>query len=326
MDEKQLLFIVNPNAGKTAIKDSLFDVIVCFAKAGYRVEVYPTKDKDDAARVVREEGANYDLIVCAGGDGTLQNTVNGLMQMPEPRKPIGYIPVGSTNDFARSLYISRNPVKAANQIVAGKTVAVDVGQFNDNNFIYIAAFGAFTAVSYATNQRLKKFLGHSAYMLEGLKEFANLKPYNIRAILDDQQIVGSFLFGMVTNSHSVGGFRLRGGQYVSLDDGKFEVMLVRKPSNIVQYQKLATMVLTNNFDEDSDLVYMTKASDIQIYSDESIAWTLDGESGGEMKEVFIRNLEKSATFYLDNQGSAGVDCYDLEEVEVSLDDYEDGWD
>ena len=166
---KRLLFIINPKAGRTAIRNDLFEIIMVFSQAGYEVVTYPTQGPEDAERKVRVDGEDYDLIVCAGGDGTLDNTVCGYSKMGHKKVPLGYIPVGTTNDFARSLRISRKPIEAANQIVNGKCTKVDIGQFADKSFIYIAAFGIFTDVSYNTNQSLKKAIGHSAYIIEGIK-------------------------------------------------------------------------------------------------------------------------------------------------------------
>ncbi len=341
--KKRLLFIINPNAGKTAIKDSLFEIIMVFSEAGYEVVTYPTTGPTDAERKVVADGADYDLIVCAGGDGTLENTVSGYMLMGEKKIPLGYIPCGSTNDFARTVDIPSNKVKAAKDIVNGTPRFLDVGQFAEKFFIYIASFGVFTEVSYSTNQSLKKVMGHSAYVVEGLKDLANIKVYNLNIEFDKETISGEFIFGMVTNSLSVGGFKLRGTKHVILDDGKFDCLFVRKPEKIADVQRLLTQVLTNNIKDDNPLIYMTKSSKVVVKSDDEIKWTLDGEFGGAHKEVEIINHQKAlkiclnGEYYLeeaieefepeDDMDNDGIpDDSDESTFADYGDDFEDGWD
>ena len=341
--KKRLLFIINPNAGKTAIKDSLFEIIMVFSEAGYEVVTYPTTGPTDAERKVVADGADYDLIVCAGGDGTLENTVSGYMLMGEKKIPLGYIPCGSTNDFARTVDIPSNKVKAAKDIVNGTPRFLDVGQFAEKFFIYIASFGVFTEVSYSTNQSLKKVMGHSAYVVEGLTDLANIKVYNLNIEFDKETISGEFIFGMVTNSLSVGGFKLRGTKHVILDDGKFDCLFVRKPEKIADVQRLLTQVLTNNIKDDNPLIYMTKSSKVVVKSDDEIKWTLDGEFGGAHKEVEIINHQKAlkiclnGEYYLeeaieefepeDDMDNDGIpDDSDESTFADYGDDFEDGWD
>lgn len=306
---KKLLFIINPNAGKTAIKDVLFEIIMVFSDAGYEVVTYPTTGPTDAERKVKTDGADYDLIVCAGGDGTLENTVSGYMLMGEKKVPLGYIPCGSTNDFARTVEIPSNKVQAAKDIVNGTPKCLDVGQFEDKYFIYIASFGVFTEVSYNTNQSLKKVMGHSAYVVEGIKDLANVKAYKLEADFDGKVVTGEFIFGMITNSLSVGGFKLRGTKHVVLDDGKFDCLLVRKPANVADVQKILTQVLTNNIEDKDDIFFIAKASKVVIKSEEKIKWTLDGEFGGAHDEVTIINHQKILKLCLDGK-------YSLDEADI----------
>ena len=341
--KKRLLFIINPNAGKTAIKDSLFEIIMVFSEAGYEVVTYPTTGPTDAERKVVADGADYDLIVCAGGDGTLENTVSGYMLMGDKKIPLGYIPCGSTNDFAKTVDIPSNKVKAAKDIVNGTPRFLDVGQFADKYFIYIASFGVFTEVSYSTNQSLKKVMGHSAYLVEGLKDLANIKNYNLSVEFDRETISGEFIFGMVTNSLSVGGFKLRGTKHVVLDDGKFDCLFVKKPEKIADVQRLLTQVLTNNIKDDNPLIYMTKSSKVVVKSDDEIKWTLDGEFGGAHKEVEIINHQKALKICLDGEYylEEAIEEFDPEDDKDNDgipddsdestfadygDDFEDGWD
>lgn len=328
---KKLLFIINPKAGKTAIKSELFEIILVFSEAGYEVITYPTKGPDDAERKVIEEGANYDLIVCAGGDGTLENTICGYMKMGDEKVPIGYIPVGTTNDFARSLKISRKPVEAAKQIVAGREHTIDVGCMSDKYFIYIAAFGMFTDVSYSTKQSLKKVMGHSAYVIEAIKSIANFKSYKIEADFDGLVVTGDYIYGMVTNSMSVAGFKLRGAKHVALDDGKFDCLLIRKPETASELQQILSCMLSNNI-EDSEMFFECKASKVVVHCEEEIPWTLDGEFGGNKKDVIITNEQQAVNLFyndkLDNiEENIGVDELAVtDNGDILSDDFDDDFD
>ncbi|MGN0435964.1 MAG: diacylglycerol/lipid kinase family protein [Wujia sp.] len=289
---KKLLFVINPKAGKTAIKNDFFDIMLAFSEAGYEVAPYFTTGSDDAERKLIADGADYDLIVCAGGDGTLENTVCGYMKMGDKKAPLGYIPVGTTNDFARSHKISRRPLEAAKQIIDGKISQIDVGKFDDKYFIYIAAFGIFTDISYTTKQSLKKVMGHSAYVLEGIKNIANVKSYKIRGEFDGALLTGSYIYGMVTNSMSVAGFKIRGTKHAILDDGKFDCLFIRTPKNPAELQSIITAMLTNEIDG-NEMFFEFKASRVKIECEEAIPWTIDGEFGGDKTEVVINN-EKQA--------------------------------
>jgi len=267
------------------------DIIDVFAQAGYFVTTYPTKFQGDAINAVRErERGVYEFIVCCGGDGTLDEVVTGMMQCEE-RLPIGYIPAGSTNDFAKSLGISNNMVEAAKGIVDGKLFACDIGEFNEDAFVYIAAFGLFTEVSYATEQNLKNALGHTAYILEGVKSLSAVKTYRMKIESEEVTTEGEFVYGMITNSSSVGGFKNVTAKDIELDDGKFEVTLVKIPANLTELQNVAKSLVTRKFD--SECVQCFKTSYIKITSEDEVSWTLDGEFGGNHTKVEIRNEHKA---------------------------------
>ena len=202
---QKMLFVYNPRAGKAQIRSNLLDIIDIFTKAGYEVTAYPTQATGDAIKAVKERHDGYDIVACCGGDGTLDEVVNGMMQCEE-KLPVGYIPAGSTNDFASSLKIPKNMIKAADVVVNGINYACDIGRFNQESFIYVAAFGLFTDVSYGTKQDIKNVLGHAAYLLEGVKRLPSVRAYPLRIMCNEDVIEGEFLYGMVTNSHSVGGF------------------------------------------------------------------------------------------------------------------------
>ena len=287
---KRLLFVYNPNAGKGLLKPKLADVLDIFVKAGYDVTVYPTQCYQDAYNKVLHADEDYDLIVCSGGDGTLDETVTGMMNRGK-KIPIGYIPAGTTNDFANSLHIPRDILKAANTAVNGELFACDVGTFNDDNFAYIAAFGLFTDVSYQTKQNVKNVLGHLAYILEGVKRLYNVPSYRLKVTYDDAVIEDQFIFGMVTNSRSVGGFRSVVGKNVVFDDGKFEVTLIKTPKNAIELQEIIGALLIEQVD--TKHMYTFKTSKICFEAKEEIPWTLDGEFGGRHDCVQICN-EKQA--------------------------------
>lgn len=287
---KRLLFIYNPHAGKELLKPKLSDIIDIFVKAGYEVVAYPTQSYQDAyKKVLKYDAKEYELIVCSGGDGTIDEVVTGMMQRRE-RTPIGYIPTGTTNDFANSLHIPKGLLKAADNAVNGTLFPCDVGKFNDDIFVYVAAFGIFTDVSYETKQEMKNILGHMAYILEGTKRLFNVPSYRIKVTHDDEVIEDEFIFGMVTNSRSVGGFRNMIGKQVAFDDGLFEVTLIKRPKNPIALQEIIAALLIEQID--TKHMYTFKTGHITFESLEEIPWTLDGEFGGEHDEVVIDNLNK----------------------------------
>lgn len=289
---KNLLFIVNPSAGKKHIKSKLFEIVDLFVKAEYNVRVYPTQAKEDAVRIVSEEGWLYDLIVCAGGDGTLDEVVTGCMKCGCDT-PIGYIPCGTTNDFARSLGIPKDPIRAAKRIVKYPPKPIDVGSFNGDYFIYVAAFGAFTDVTYTTPQGYKNYLGHAAYVLEGIKSVPSLTSYHLKVEYDDNIIEDDFFIGMITNSLTVGGFPNPNSKIAEFDDGMYEALLVKYPTNPIDLQATVTAYLMGEFNP--EYMYQFKAKKIIIESPEAITWTLDGEFGGSVTYAEIENLKRAVS-------------------------------
>ncbi len=289
--KKKMLFIYNPRAGKSQIRSNLLDMIDIFVKAGYEVTAYPTQAQGDGIRAVTERQIGYyDMIACSGGDGTLDEVVTGMMRC-EKRLPIGYVPAGTTNDFAGSLGIPRSMERAARVIVDGRSFRCDVGGFNENIFVYIAAFGLFTDVSYETRQDMKNVLGHMAYVLEGMRKLSKVKSYALKVISGDKVIKGDFIFGMITNSLSVGGFKKITGDNVKLDDGVFEITLIKRPGNPVELNTIMAAMVNRNID--TDLMECFTASELQIESQEEISWTLDGEFGGRHSRVEIRNYKQA---------------------------------
>lgn len=286
---KTMLFIINPRAGREQIRGKLLEILDLFSGAGYQVQVHVTQEPKDATQIVRQYGRDVQLVVCSGGDGTLNEVISGLIELEQPPF-LGYIPAGSTNDYASSLQIPKSMMEAAQNILSGQPYPIDVGSFcGELYFIYIAAFGAFTEVSYQTPQDKKNLLGHQAYVLEGVKSLAALKTYTMKVEWEDQVLEEEFVFGMVTNTISVGGFKGLVTQSVALNDGEFEVLLIRKPrtpkdlSNIISYMFLK--------EEPNDYVYKFKARELKITSQAPVDWVLDGEFGGSRTEVTILNLQ-----------------------------------
>ncbi len=290
----KLLFIVNPKSGKGQIKSSLLEILDIFVRAGYEPTMHITQSVLDAKETVKARAAEYDCIVCSGGDGTLNETVAGLLE-EGLTIPLCYIPAGSTNDFASSLKIPKNMKNAARLIAEGRQFQCDVGSFNERYFNYVAAFGAFTEVSYATPQQMKNVLGYQAYIIEGMKKLTSIKPAIMEVEHDGKMIEGEFLYGMISNSTSVGGFKKLVGRSVRMDDGVFEVTLLRKPKSTAELQNILTSIISA--DMSSEALYTFKASQLTIHSPEEVPWVLDGEYGGAPKEIAVSVKEKALNIF-----------------------------
>ncbi len=290
MNRQKMLFIYNPHAGKAQIRSNLLDMIDIFTKAGYEVTTYPTQMQGDAQSVFHRDMDAYEMIVCSGGDGTLDEVVTGMMETGV-QIPLGYIPAGTTNDFAKSLHIPRNMIKAANSVVNGRDYYCDVGSFNNDIFVYIAAFGLFTDVSYETDQELKNNLGHLAYVLKGINKLSTIESFPMAISYDGITIEGEFIFGMITNSLSVGGFKAMGCQEVDLDDGLFEATFIKKPETLNEMNKIILFLLGNCVSD--PCIINIKVSNLKIKALYSIPWTLDGEFGGNHSQVTIDNHKKA---------------------------------
>ena len=285
--KKKVLFIVNPKSGKGSIRNKLLDIVDIFIKADFDLTLYISQSAGDARAKAKEVEGKYELIICSGGDGTLDEVISGVMEC-EKRSAIGYIPCGSTNDFAHSLKIPTSMTKAAEHIAAWKEFPCDIGRFNDDYFVYIAAFGLFTDVSYETSQDVKNVLGHLAYILEGMKKLTEIKSYPMKVESEEMTLEGNFLFGMVTNSTSVGGFRNITGKHVHLDDGVFEVTLIKTPQNILELNEIIQAVIAGK-SENNKYFYQFRSKAVKFISDDPVAWTLDGEFGGYHEVVDVKN-------------------------------------
>ncbi len=292
MDRKRLLFVFNPCSGKAQIKNQLAEIVDTMVKAGYEVTIYPTQCAGDATEKIQSEAGSYDLVVCSGGDGTLDEVVTGMMHR-EHKTLLGYIPAGSTNDFASSLGIPKDMVGAAKTAVSGVPFACDIGKFNGDYFVYVAAFGLFTDVSYKTSQEWKNVLGHAAYILEGAKCLHDIPAYRMQVEYNNRCIQDEFIYGMISNSTSIGGFKGMTGKDVLLDDGLFEVTLIKKPRNPMELNEIIAALI--NLVDDTDMVYSFKTSEVKFTSTTEIPWTLDGEYGGSHEEVLVKNLKQTVS-------------------------------
>ncbi len=284
---KKMLFLINPVSGKLVLNDSLMEVVEVFAKGDYEINVRLTKDLDDMIEAAGR-ASEYDIVVCCGGDGTL-NIVAGEVYKNGGDTLIGYIPGGTTNDFANSRRIDMVAVGAAKQIVDGKVRNTDLGILNGKPFVYVAAFGMFSDVSYMTSRELKQNLGHMAYVIEGVKSFGTAKPYSAKITYDGGVIEGDFIYGMVSNSRRVGGFEMPIMQNALYDDGEMEIVLVRQPKTAADIQKIINILVTQT--PDDNMVYLLKTTKARFESESEIPWTLDGEYGGSYKEADIEVKE-----------------------------------
>ena len=292
---RKLLFLVNPQAGKAAIRGQLLRIVDTFVRAGWMPTIYTSQRTGELPALVAREAPNYDLVVCSGGDGTLNETLNGLMHL-ERRPPLGYIPAGTTNDFASSLGIPKTMLKAAQAAVDGVPVSVDVGKFGERFFAYVAAFGAFTDVTYVTPQHIKNSLGRLAYLVEGAQRLSSLKTYPLHLEYDGGETDGEFLVGLISNSSYVAGLPVGRWIDTSMSDGLLEVTLVRKPNLMIELTRVASNLLLGELDP--ELIFSVKTKRLRITSPEPIPWTLDGEYGGSPSEVTIENLYRALTIHL----------------------------
>ena len=284
---KKLLFIVNPRAGKNKSRAPLFDVVSRFSDAGYLVRVYTTRKRGDATAVAAEAGGEFDTVVCAGGDGTLNETIAGLMTLSD-RPTVGYLPCGSTNDFAASLRIPLKIEEAAEAVASGEPHPLDVGWHNGRYFAYVASFGAFTKASYNAPQTTKNALGHFAYVLEGLNSLDTLRPYRCRVIADGEIIEGEFIFGAVCNTTSLAGMVKLNPHRVDMRDGKFELLLLQSPKTALEVQNLIVAMTSMQYDYPG--VYFRHVREALVETEEELPWSLDGEYAPGAQRVEIRNI------------------------------------
>ena len=285
---KKMLFVMNPFAGQRKANKLLPEILSVFNRAGYDPTTYITAGPGDAIQVVERLAPEMELVVCCGGDGTFNETITGLIKSGA-QVPVGYIPAGSTNDFAASLKLSTNILEAAQDIMLGQPVAYDVGKFGGRYFSYVASFGAFTRASYSTPQTVKNALGHTAYLLEGITELSQIRKEHIRMELDDEVIEDDFLFGAVSNSTSVGGVLTLDPRQVDLGDGLLEILLIRAPRNLTELSECILALQLQNYSNCSTITFRS-ARKVRIFANPDMPWTLDGERENGHEEVLAENL------------------------------------
>ena len=290
MTMKKLLFLMNPNAGQRKANKHLPEIIGLFNHYGYEVTIFITTGPGSGAAIVEPRADQYDLIVCAGGDGTLNEAISGVLRAGS-RCPIGYIPCGSTNDFAATLKLPTDVMKAALDIMEGSAVEYDVGRFNGRYFSYIASFGALTQVSYTTPQNLKNALGHLAYVLSGITALPQIRSIPMELELDGAPVEGKYIFGAVSNSTSLGGVFTLNPRLVDLSDGKFEVMLVRLPKDPAELAQCVTALQNGTYD--CAAITFRSVSSLTVRQDPQVAWTLDGERAEGAEIIRIDNLHRA---------------------------------
>ncbi|MBP3414403.1 MAG: diacylglycerol kinase family lipid kinase [Clostridia bacterium] len=284
---KKALLIVNPFAGKNRAKGGLLDIVRILNRGRYAVTTLVTEYRGHAT-VIAQGAKNWDIIICFGGDGTLNEVITGMLR-GGCRIPLGYIPAGSTNDFANSLRLSKNIKEAARDIVMGQPTPVDVGMFGDKYFTYVASFGAFTKASYATPYQAKKALGHAAYVLEGVKEIPEIRAERASFSTPEGDFEGEYIWGAVANTTSIGGVVTIAPKVVRLDDGKFELLLIRKPNSVNELNQCIISMLTQNYD--CDLIDFISTDRVTVTSGKLFNWTLDGEKVRGQNIIEVKNIK-----------------------------------
>lgn len=290
------LMIINPLSGKMVLTRHYAEITDIFKDAGYNLDVRCTTGQGSASEIVKKNAGDCDLVICCGGDGTLNGIINGVMECKK-KLPIGYIPCGTTNDFASSIGLSKNVVTAARDVVSGVVGQVDVGKFGDTYFSYVASFGAFTQSSYTTPQNMKNTFGHLAYVVEGVKELPYLKPTALRLTTDTGEVCeGEYVLGAIANTTSIGGIIKLDKARVDMSDGEFEVLLIRYPKNILDLNNIITSLNLNDY-ENPSMVFL-RAKELTVESAEPIQWSVDGECFEAKEKEKIKNYQKAINIIL----------------------------
>lgn len=295
---KRNLIIINPCSGKKRANKYMTDIVDVFTKGGYMSTVLTTTQRGDGTLYAAEYAGDFDLVTCIGGDGTFNEVVAGLLES-KSGTPIGYIPAGSTNDFASSLGLSSGIVTAAKDIVVGETIPLDIGSFNGRKFSYVASFGAFTQASYATPQSVKNMLGHLAYILEGVTSLTSIKPEHMIIETEDNVYEDDYIFGAVSNSTSLAGILTLDPEYVDMGDGLFELLLVKSPKNLIDLTEIVHMLTTQNYD--SGMLTFVNSDRFRVHASEDTPWSLDGEYQEGASEIFIENLHNAINLVINKK-------------------------
>ena len=293
--KKNLLIIINPKSGKTKNRKKLPEIIKNFKKIGYKTTVIYTKINYSATRIIEKYGKGMDMLVCCGGDGTLHEVINAIVKFDLHLK-LSFIPLGTMNDFAKTIHISQKGLSQIKDMNDFEIVCSDVGQFNKKNFNYVAAFGAFTRVSYGTSQKLKNMFGKLAYFLSGIEQLRKINGYQLNVRFNGKEVEDKFIYGAISNSKSIGGFEWFDKDEIKLDDGRFEMILIKEPKNILHVIKILYLLLKRNYDN-SYFIY-DKVDKLEINAKEYIKWTLDGELGAVSKKTKVENMNKRIQYII----------------------------
>lgn len=287
--KKEILVIVNPCAGRGKINKYIPDICENLEKQGYELEVEYTSKERNGREIIKNYMRYIDAVIVCGGDGTLNEVINGVIESNK-KINVTFIPFGTTNDFARTLKMPVNKLKLSKSLSKYSKKEIDIGNFNNRYFYYVAAFGVFSDISYVTKQKDKNRFGRLAYFKEAIKKIKNMKkfkPYEVSIVTDNEIIKDKFIYGGVTNSFSIGGFKWFRKDEMSLNDGLFEVVLIKEPKNFGTIMKIAYSLLTKRFDQKN--IYYLKTKHLKFDFEENVTWTLDGEKGQETKEILIEN-------------------------------------
>lgn len=285
-----LLFVYNPHSGMQTISRKLAEIVSIWTAVGFDVTVHPTQGSGDCRQTVARLAIGFDRVVVAGGDGTHNEAVNGLLDI-DYRSPYGYIPCGSTNDFSHSVGIPIQIPAAAKNCLYGTPFAYDIGMMNNRAFTYVAGFGAFTEVTYSTPQQQKNTLGYAAYIISALSSLQNIVPYHVKYASKEKSGEGEYVLGLVTNTLQVGGMKNILPQDIALNDGVFEVILVKNPRNPLELNKILMSAMKHDFY--ADCFEYFKTSQIVFESKSPLSWTLDGENGGSHYKTEISCLKQA---------------------------------
>lgn len=300
---KRLLLIMNPAAGVKKANRHLTAMVCLFNAHGYVCTVYCTAGKGDATHIAQENAGDFDLVVCVGGDGTLNEVLAGMVE-GGAQAPLGYVPAGSTNDFASSLGLSKDILKSSRDIMEGEPHSLDAGSFNGRLFTYVASFGAFTEASYATPQHSKNLLGHLAYILEGMKDLPNIRPVHLALEADGRSFEGDYIFGAISNATTIGGVLTLDKQVVSMDDGLLDITLVKSPQSLMELNRIVLSLQTQQYD--GELIHFCQTARATIYAPADMPWTLDGEYAPGCGEIHIQNLHHAYCMLLPAHRQRGV--------------------
>jgi len=290
MAKQNILLIVNPVSGRQKAKFLLFSIINFLSQNGCKTTVFATTRQGEATDIVKEHAAANDRIICCGGDGTLNEIFSGLATLDKPI-PVGYIPTGTTNDLAHALGLTSNVKEAIELTLNGYERELDLGVFNDDKyFSYVASFGAFSKVAYETPQWLKNHLGRASYFFYGVSEIVDIRSFRVRVVADGTEVEGDFVYGSVSNSTVIGGLVKLPERSIRLDDGKFEVMLIKTPKDPMDFHLIVQGLANQDYNEESVLFFTAKEVEFSFEGD--VPWTIDGEYAGESNKVKVGNIQR----------------------------------